>query len=131
MANAAQWVVFPSHRVSVLDEVFVQGPTRITLDTYIQELRRRLVPGEADRKSSNRGRKPGTGSYPTRESLLAVLQPIYEHVKKNNNDGIPTMQQVVDCNDYRDEHNNLVVLGISRQRLRTLRYRYGIAWPPL
>lgn len=64
------------------------------------------------------GRLPGTGTYPTRDSLLASLLPAYRTAKAEYAPAIPPMKSV------------LGEIGLSYSRLRALRTQFGISWPP-
>lgn len=64
-----------------------------------------------------RGRLPGTGTYPTRESFLARLLPAYRRAKGDDDVVVP-MKDVKSA------------MGLSVSRIRGLRRQWGIKWPP-
>lgn len=70
------------------------------------------------RRRHTRGRLPGTGTYPTRDSLMDILLPAYRSARKLYEPAIPPMKAVLD------------EVGLSYSRLRALRSQFDIAWPP-
>jgi len=126
MSSVAQWEEFP------------QDSTR-SLEYVKNLLSRRLVvllgdpaqPSPFTRPQSKRGRRPGSGAFPDKVSLLRVLLPIFRLVKECNDGGVPSMKECVEYDQYRPNDNGeVVIVGISVRQLRRLRVKWGIPWPP-
>jgi hypothetical protein len=121
-----KWVTFPQDDVRTID--LRRAWRQIAGDRLSNEglqlppwrrLRPMNNPPPNDRRGP--GRRPGWGMYPTRESLMKDLVPAYFKAQDEADGEQPPMKRVV----------LKFPKQISRDHLKTLRYKFGIPWPPV